>query len=262
MRTCVIAEIASAHDGDLQQAKRLIDAAAQAGATAVKAQYWSDPDQLAARRRAGDRYREIYRRYSIPVGWLPELQAHAETRGLEFLCTTYLPQDVWTVAPFVRRFKVASFEAGDIAFVARHANDRPILVSLGMATVLVDPRDRYAWSQRHRLVFLHCTSSYPAPMVDLNLAVIRQPWCAGLSDHSGLIETGAIAVSAGASILEVHLKLPDTDPENPDAGEFALLPDDLGDYIARVQDVELMLGDGHKRQMPSEAAMAAYRVGV
>ena len=267
-RTFVIAEAASAHDRDFGKAKRLIDAAALAGADAVKFQFWSNATHLAHRRNAQS-YLSAYLRYALPVQWLPRLRAHAESRGLEFMCTAFLPEDIAVVAPFVKRFKVSSFEAFDTAFLNAHAPfDKPMIISVGMAG---DPPFSFMTSTHGDAEYLHCVSAYPTPISELNLAVIHRSkfdpfrrvdhrWYAGLSDHTGCIETGGIAVAAGALILEVHMKLEDTDPANPDAGEFALLPESLTAYVTFVRQVETMLGDGVKRQMPSEAAMAKYRV--
>jgi sialic acid synthase SpsE len=257
MKTFVIGECASAHDGHLEKALRLIDAAADAGCSAAKFQYWSSAFRLADRRRAPE-YIATYLKYQVRSAWLPSLKAHADSRGIELMVTTFLPEDVGIVDPFVNRFKVSSFEATNRELVAAHEPfGKPLIVSLGMADVADVMNLDFWYRDAH---YLQCTSAYPCSADELNLAVIRDLGLDGLSDHSGLVETGAMAVASGARILEVHLKLPDTDPTNPDAGDFALLPDALADYVAFVRQAELMMGDGVKRIMPSEHAMARYQV--
>jgi sialic acid synthase SpsE len=112
--------------------------------------------------------------------------------------------------------------------------------------------------------FLHCVSAYPTPVEQLNLAVLRETddHCAiwsGLSDHTTHPLVGALAVAAGARIIEAHLKLDDTDPQNPDA-PHARTPTAFADYVRNIRFAKAVMGDGVKRVMPSEAAMLPYRV--
>ena len=90
---------------------------------------------------------------------------------------------------------------------------------------------------------------------------MRDGMCAGYSDHTHDVLTGALAIAAGARILEVHFRLNDTDPANPDYAT-ALSPGQLKDYISLVRKAELMMGDGIKRPQPAEAEMMKYRVKV
>lgn len=256
MKTFLIAEAGSCHDGEFAKAMHLVALAKTAGASAVKFQYWSDPQHLAYRRHAPE-YEDVYRRYQVPAEWLPTLRGICDRLDLEFMCTAYLPEDILRVAPFVSRFKVAAFEAGDAAFIAAHANvGKPVFVSAGMMGALPEHlRTRPAHVQ-----LLHCVSSYPVQLSALNLAVFRTGEYVGLSDHTGVIETGLYAVLAGAQVLEVHIKLDETDSSNPDAGAHALGPHAFRFYVEDVRRAEVMLGDGVRRVDPSETAMARYRV--
>ncbi len=258
MSTLIIAEAGSCHDGDLIKALQLVDVASHAGADAVKFQYWSSPERLAERRHAPD-YLDTYSKYAMPVEWLPVLKMRADQRGIEFMCTTYLPEDIATVAPFVKRFKISSFESIDREFVWQHIDyGKLIIVSVGMQGY--DEIERLRDSTSAPMMFLHCVSAYPAPFQDFNLAVIRDCCLAGFSDHSGQVRTGAYAVMAGATIIEVHFKLLNTFLVNPDAGLHALRPEELKEYVFDVRQAEVMLGDGNKRLMESERAMEKYQV--
>jgi N,N'-diacetyllegionaminate synthase len=255
-RTFIIAEAGSCHDGSLEKALRLVGIAAARLADAVKFQFWSSAEALAERRHAPE-YVETYERYQLPAEWLPELKARADALGIEFMCTTYLPGDIATVAPFVRRFKVASFELGDGAFLAAHERfGKPVIASTGMAS----DDEAYYRPAVPRFDVLHCVSAYPAPIEDLNLSLLTGPPFTGFSDHSRHLLAGAIAVACGARILEVHFRASDTDPDNPDF-LTAFSAFELHEYIQNVRDAERMLGDRRKRLMPSEVAMARYRVG-
>ncbi len=266
MSVFVIAEAGSCHDGDFCKAQELVDIAQYAGADAVKFQFWSNPDRLADRRRVPEEYRAIYRRYRLHYRWLEWLseQAAEITRGLkpiEFMATTYLPEDVATVAPFVKRFKVASFEAEDPAFLRAHVpylEHRQLIISCGMGARIgggdgiTTPASWLVDIKR-----LHCVSAYPAPAAEMNLAALKR--CDGLSDHSRHPWMGALAVAAGAEIIEAHLRLDDTDRENPDYAT-AFAPAEFAEYVRNVRFAEAAMGDGVKRLQPSEEPMAAYRV--
>lgn len=249
MRTFIIGEAGSCHDGSYEKAVGLIHVARDAGVDACKFQYWSSPERLAARRHA-PAYLPIYQQYQMPLDWLPRLWNECDKVGLEFMCTTYLPEDVEVVAPWVKRFKIASFEAEDTPFVVSHLRyGRPVIVSTGMDPAILTSE----------VIRLHCVSAYPAPLEDTNLGCLRMGLWQGFSDHTAHVLTGAFATCAGASILEVHFRDWTTAMTNPDY-ETALDPRQLQEYVGYVRLAETMLGDGVKRQMPSEAAMAAYKV--
>ena len=250
--TFVIAEAGSCHDGYLEQAYLLIAAAKRAGADACKFQFWSSARRLAKRRHA-PKYRKVYARYQIHRKMLPLLKAECDTVGIEFMCSVYLPEDIATVAPLVKRFKVASFESTDLAFVEAHRTYfKPVIVSTGMQA---------NWGHISPTIsnasYLHCVSAYPCPIDQANLGAIRG--LSGYSDHTASVLTGALAVAAGARILEVHFRLDDTDPKNPDYAT-ALRPKDLTRYIRLVRLAETMMGDGVKLPQPAEAAMMPHRV--
>lgn len=253
MPTFVIAEAGSCHDNQFGRAVNLILTAKRAGADACKFQFWSSAERLAERRNAAE-YLDVYRKYQVPAKWLPLLKAQCDHVGVEFMCTVYLPEDIPVIAPFVKRFKVASFEAGDVAFLEAHFYGyypKRIIVSTGMS----ERTPRY----EPMVDYLHCVSAYPTPIDQANLSVVRDIVIAGYSDHTRHVLTGALAVAAGAHILEVHFRLDSTYAKNPDFGT-ALTPAELGEYVANVRLAERMLGDGVKRPQPAEAEMMRYRV--
>jgi N,N'-diacetyllegionaminate synthase len=267
-RVLVIAEAGSCHDGSLFRACALVHAAKEAGADAVKFQFWSDHNKLADRRRVPPHYREIYRRYQLPRHWLDVLKVGADMEGIELMATCYLPEDVATVAPYVKRFKVASFEAEDGDFLRAHIPflcDHKVIVSLGMNA---SEHGALSVLDRRSTRFLHCVSAYPAPIEAMNLRRLHahesdefcNPLLHGLSDHSRNILTGALAVAAGAEIIEAHLRVETTDPQNPDYAT-AFSPSEFADYVRHIRLAELAMGSGEKTLQPCEVAMAAYRVG-
>lgn len=266
--TYVIAECGSCHDGALWKAIEMVQIAKGVGADAVKFQYWSDADLLADRRRVPDHYHLIYKRYAMPQRWLDPLADVAAKLGIDFMCTAYLPQDVEVVAPFVRHFKIASFEAADENFRDAHwaalrsgPNDRLLVISLGMGGGKVwqhNEGDRIG-----SVRYLHCVSAYPTPVEQMNLGRIRAGRLDGFSDHTmpHLTNTGALAVAAGAEIIEAHLAHPETSLANPDA-PHAMDPEQFRRYVADIRQAEQAMGTGRVGMQPCETDMAAYKVGA
>jgi sialic acid synthase SpsE len=252
----VIAEIGSCHDGSLDQALELIRTAKDCGADIVKAQYWSSAKRMAERRKAQS-YLAAYEAYRVPSEWLPILAAEARRVGLVFACSSYLPEDVATVAAHAEILKISSFEANDPELLGAHAlyacQRRRIIISLGM-----NGRRAHVYSKLgHAPEFLHCVSAYPAPLHALGLENVRDMELDGYSDHSGDLRVGGWAVAAGARIIESHLRLDTTDNANPDAGPHALCPETFAAYVREIRDVEQAL---HGDSTEAEAPMARYVV--
>lgn len=266
-RPYVIAEAAGCHDLALDRALSLVDLAKAVGADAVKFQWVSSPERLAERRRALD-YLGAYCGLAFPRAWFAPLVARCRAAPpIDFLCTTYLPEDIAVVAPYVPRFKIASFEAGDPTFLVAHLPfGKPIVISTGLmdaSAVAALVRDLEAL-RGARFSLLHCVSAYPAPPASMNLRCLfergpRGRRFSGLSDHSKHPITGALAVACGATIVEFHVRLDDTAPTNPDF-EVARTPAEAALYVQNIRDAEAMLGDGVKRVTNAERPFERYRV--
>lgn len=267
----VIAEGGSCHDGTIEGAAALILAAKRAGADAIKFQFWSSAKRMAERRRAPE-YQPIYERYRMPVVWFSPLKNAAEAAGIEFLCTAYLPEDVPTVARWSERIKVASFEAGDGALItALLETKQEVIVSLGM---MAHTSERHAvmrqWASLPVWAFLHCVSAYPCPPQAATVGLVRTlpSWThqdvarSGYSDHTLSVLTGAVAVGAGATVLEKHLRGFGTSVENPDY-PAALDPERFEEYVRNVREAAILAGtgwDGGDEPNPAEDPMRDYRV--
>jgi sialic acid synthase SpsE len=261
--TFIIAELGSAWEGHFGTAVGLIQDCAEAGASAVKTQWCSNPARMAARRNTPE-LADQYQALAWPAGWHTAFSDECRRQGVEYMCTVYLPEDIAVIAPHVQRFKVSSFEAGDKAFVYCHErHHKPILISTGLANL------NTCWGLWATLIngvsLLHCTSAYPAPADEINLSAIMTerpehgPLFSGLSDHSANVLTGALAVAAGATILEVHVRPDNCPPSNPDY-PHSLTLEQFRQYVANVRFAELAMGDGVKRVMPSEEVNLRYRV--
>lgn len=271
-KTYVIAEIGACHDGQKARMYEAIDEAKSAGASAIKFQWVSDAQKMAARRgrAAADGYADIYRRYlQWPIEWHADLLAHCAARGVDYLCTAYLPEDVAVVGEYVRHFKIASFEAEDAAlwqahgawYAARPSSVQRVFVSHGMGAgrpMTVSPP-----VSTSRITSLLCVSAYPAPVASLNLCRLRDPfdYVVGLSDHTdpALTWTGALAVAAGAEVIEAHMRLDATSTENPDR-PHAMSPSQFREYARHIVFAEDCFGRQGARMQSVEQLMARYRV--
>lgn len=211
----VIAEGGSCHDNKIENAFRLIEVAKECGADACKWQYWSSAKRL-AQRRGLPALEAAYQKYQLPQDWLPKLKAHSDKVGIEFMCSTFLIEDIAVVAPLVSRFKVSAFEATWDDFIVAHPRDRSLLVSS-------NPGQRYPVRSAYTSV-LHCVSKYPTPVEELHLYRIDGDNFNGFSDHSVSTVTGALAAIRGAAWIEKHIRLFDTGQDCPDF-EHSLVAD-------------------------------------
>lgn len=218
----LVAEVAQAHDGSLGMAHAFVDAAAEAGADAVKFQ----THIAAAESTRDERFRikfsrqdetryDYWRRMEFTPAQWAGLAEHARERGIHFLSTPFSVEAVELLRGLgAPAWKVASGEVlSDTLLQAICADGRPILVSTGMS----------GWSDIDRavaairksgvpLAVLQCTSRYPTEMAQVGLNVIgeiaaRYGCPAGLSDHSGVPWPALAAVARGAAVIELHITL-------------------------------------------------------
>ncbi|MBA4067510.1 MAG: N-acetylneuraminate synthase [Isosphaera sp.] len=265
----VIAEAGVNHNGDPALARRLVGAAADAGADAVKFQTW-DTDRLVTRAARMADYQkrntgtersqyDMLRELELPRAAHRPLRDHAADRGAVFLSTPDEEDSADFLAGLgVPAFKVGSGEVTNLPFlahVARHG--RPVILSTGMADLGEVERAVRAVEDagNTQLVLLHCVSCYPAEPADCNLRALDALAAAfgypvGFSDHTLGSEVALAAVARGACVLEKHLTL-DTTLPGPDHAA-SLDPAAFRALVQSVRTVEAALGDGRKRPRPAE----------
>jgi N,N'-diacetyllegionaminate synthase len=213
----VIAEIAQAHDGSLGTAHAYIDAAAKAGADAVKFQTHiaaaeSTPDEafrVKFSRQDSTRYAYWERMQFTEPQWVG-LSEHAREKGLIFLSSPFSVQAVELLRRVgVPAWKVGAGELGNLPMLeAMRKSNLPVILSSGLSGW--DDLDRVASGFSGRCAVLQCTTAYPCPPEKLGLNVMqelreRYACPVGLSDHSGTIYAGLAAATLGANVLEVHI---------------------------------------------------------
>jgi N,N'-diacetyllegionaminate synthase len=266
----VIAEAGVNHNGDLDLALRLCDAAYAAGADAVKFQTFRAQDLVVPgaptakyqARQTGDKDQfAMLQRLELSEVQHREIQEHCNTIGIEFFSTPFSLQAVdMLVKMGVRRLKMSSGELTHRVLVEHAAATQlPLLISTGMAT-MDEIAEALEWVLAARghlgdVVALHCTSAYPAPDEALNLTAMRQMAdqlgiAVGYSDHSLGIDASLAAVALGATVIEKHITL-DCKLPGPDHGA-SLEPDAFGRMVQGIRRISTMLGDGIKAPRPDE----------
>ncbi len=271
MSTFVVAEAGVNHNGDLARACELVDAAARAGADAVKFQTFS-ADRLvtagAAKAAyqalvtdAGESQREMLRRLELTREMHQTLVERCRSRGIQFLSTAFDAESLdLLVALGMEWIKIPSGEISNLPYLTRVGRlGRPVILSTGMSTLeeigaALHVLER-AGTGRDRVCVLHCNTAYPTPMADANLRAmltIREAFGVpvGYSDHTLGIEVAMAAVALGAAVIEKHFTL-DRRLPGPDH-QASVEPAELAAMIAGIRNIELALGDGLKRPSPSE----------
>ena len=264
-----IAEAGVNHNGDLDLAERLIAAAADAGADAVKFQTFS-ADRLVTKDAKKAEYQEettdedgqyeMLRQYELDRAAHERLMEYSAQRDITFLSTPFDPESADMLADLgVPAIKVGSGELDNHPLLEHIANlGLPMIVSTGMGTMKEVHEAHEAITAANpdvEMAFLHCTSSYPAAVEDVNLRAMQTkaagiPVPVGYSDHTTLLETPALAVAAGACVLEKHFTIDSTLP-GPDH-EASLEPDELARCVELVETAAKALGDSEKRPVDAE----------
>jgi N,N'-diacetyllegionaminate synthase len=271
MKVLCIAEAGVNHNGDLELAKQLVDAAAEAGADLVKFQTFNANRMVTRSAKKADyqnqatgskeSQHEMLRRLELTVDMHHELIAHCAARNIGFFSTGFDIESVDLLVSLGQdHFKIPSGEITNLPYL-RHIGGlgKAIIFSTGMATMgeieaAIDVLEQ-AGTQRANITVLHCTTEYPTPMDEVNLRAMQSIHTAfgvavGYSDHTSGIEVAIAAVALGACVIEKHFTL-DRNLPGPDH-KASLEPQELKSMIAAIRNIEIALGDGIKRLTPSE----------
>jgi pseudaminic acid synthase len=265
----VIAEMSGNHNGDIGRALRLIDAAAAAGADAVKLQTYTadtitlDHDgpgfRLEGGLWAGRRLYDLYREAHTPWEWHPALFRHAAERGIAVFSSPFDASAIELLQSLdAPAYKIASFELVDLPLIERAARTgKPLIMSTGLATIgeIEDAVTCARGAGAKELLLLHCTSGYPTPPAECNLRTLphlAQSFgaLAGLSDHTLGIEVPIAAVALGAVAIEKHFTLSRADG-GPDAA-FSLEAAELSALVKACRTAWEALGAIDYSLTPSE----------
>lgn len=273
----VIAEVSANHNGSLSTAISIIEAAAEAGADAVKFQHYT-PETITVRSNHPDfqvnggtlwdgrQLADLYADAMTPWEWTVDLVSAATRCGVDWLSTPFDSTAVDFLETYdIPAYKIASFEIVDLPLI-RYAASRgkPMIISTGMATV--DEIDAAVRAARDAgaasLTLLRCNSGYPAEPSEMDLRAIpamREIWSLpiGLSDHTLTSTSAIVAVALGATIIEKHVTLRRSDG-GPDAA-FSLEPSELSRFIRHVREAHTTLGTVRFGPTEREQSSVAFR---
>lgn len=272
----VIAEMSANHNGHIDTAFKIIEAAKQAGADAVKLQTYkpdtitlncdSDEFRIKGGLWDGRTLYDLYQQAHMPWDWHAPLFAHARKHGITIFSSPFdntavdLLEDLNAPA-----YKIASFEAVDPALIKYVASTgKPMIISTGMADAeeIKEAIDAAREGGCKELAILHCVSGYPAPAEDYNLRTIpdmiqRFGLVTGLSDHTLDNTTAITSVAMGASIIEKHFTL-DRSGGGPD-DSFSLEPAELAALCKDSKTAWAALGQVDYGRKSSEQGNVQFR---
>lgn len=270
IRPYVIAEMSGNHNQSLDRALAIVDAAAAAGAHAIKLQtYTADtmtldigegefataPDSL----WGGQSMHALYQQAHTPWHWHAPIMQRAKARGIDCFSSPFDESAIDFLETLdVTCYKIASFECIDLPLIRRAAGTgKPLIISTGMASIgeIADAVDAARSAGCRDLVLLKCTSTYPASPENTNVRTIahmRELFrCeVGLSDHTMGIGTAIAAVAFGATVVEKHFTL--SRAEGGVDSAFSLEPDELANLVVETERAWRALGDVRYGPTPAE----------
>lgn len=273
----IICELSGNHNGSLDRALALIDAAAKTGCDAIKIQSYTpdtmtidcehDDFQIKEGTWSGYNLYRLYEEAFTPFEWHAAMFKRAEQHGITIFST---PFDE-TAADMLDKlgtpaFKIASFEIVDLELIAHVASKKkPMIISTGMASLAeIDVAVKTARNSGcNEIILLHCVSSYPAPNAESNLYTLKHlakafDTVGGLSDHTHGTATSVAAVALGASVIEKHFTLARSDG-GPDA-VFSLEPEEFKRLCDDCYSAWVSLGRvDYSRQVAEESNLVFRR---
>jgi N-acetylneuraminate synthase len=273
----VIAELSANHRQSFDHAVRIVHAAKDAGADAVKLQtYTADTITLRSDKDCfriaggtlwdGRTLHDLYQEAYTPWEWQPKLKEIADKLGMHAFSSPFDDTAVdFLESMDVPAYKLASFELVDIGLIQKMARTgKPLIISTGIASAddITEAIEAARRAGATQIALLKCTSAYPALPEDANLLAIpelvRRFGCpVGLSDHTMGIAVPVVAVALGACIIEKHLCLRRSDG-GPD-GAFSLEPEEFRAMVEAVRTAEQTLGSGEIASPVHEAGSRQFR---
>ena len=271
--TLVIAEIGVNHNGDVELAKKLIDAAKASGADVAKFQVFEAerlvtidaPSAEYQTRNTGKEQHQLklLQGLQLPTADFEALRHYCQEISIEFMASGFSGEDIDTIVSLgVQRLKIPSGEITNLPYLRAAASHKlPIILSTGMAT-LNEVQDSLVILEesgldRSLVTVLHCTTDYPTALEDVNLLAMltlrdELHVAVGYSDHTEGITVAPIAVGMGARVVEKHLTL---DQLLPGPDHLASLePSDFAAMVRDIRIVEKILGNGQKTPTKAEEA--------
>ncbi|MDE4542536.1 N-acetylneuraminate synthase [Thermoanaerobacterium sp. R66] len=268
-RVFIIAEAGVNHNGDIENAKKLIYVAKESGADAVKFQTFKAEKVISKfaqkaeyqKKTTGesDTQLDMVKKLELSYKDFKELKKYCDEVEINFMSTPFDLDSIEFLNELnIDVFKIPSGEITNLPYLIKIAQtNKPIIMSTGMSTLdeIEAAINILRQNGSGEVTLLHCTTEYPAPYKDVNLRAMktlreRFKVNVGYSDHTKGIEIPIAAVAMGATVIEKHFTL-DRNMEGPDH-KASLEPDELKAMVQAIRNVESALGDGIKRPTESE----------
>ena len=261
-----ISEVSSNHSADLDRSINFIQKSAAIGCDAVKFQLFKIDQLFAPEVLNNSEEHRSRKKWELPINFLGPLFEECKKHNIQFSCTPFYLDAVDELYPYVDFYKIASYELlWDELLIKCSETKKPLILSTGMATEdeILHAVDVCKRSGVSKLSLLHCSSSYPTPIEDANLAAIKtlrdKTGCSiGWSDHTVSPDVLLRAIHKwDASIVEFHIDLDGKGDEYYSG--HCWLPDQIGNVISSVRSSMLADGDGVKRPNKSELPDREWR---
>lgn len=269
MNRIIIAEAGVNHNGSIELAKQMVEAAAKAGADYIKFQTFK-PEKLVSKYAQKADYQkkttgnnesqlQMLEKLALSYDDFVELKKYCEQIGIGFLSTPFDEDSIRFLDSLDMDFwKIPSGEITNYPYLVQIAQTgRDIVLSTGMCEMdeIADAMKVLKENGAGNISLLHCNTEYPTPYEDVNLLAMKQMRTAfkkqvGYSDHTVGIEVPIAAVALGAEIIEKHFTL-DKNMEGPDH-KASLEPQELAQMVSAIRHIEKSLGDGNKKRTASE----------
>lgn len=269
IKTLIIAEAGVNHNGSLEVAKKLVDAAKKADVDIIKFQtfisevviskFAQKAEYQKVSNSKNETQLEMVRKLELSFNDFLELSDYCRKNCIEFLSTAFDNQSIEFLSTIdMERWKIPSGEITNLPYLIKIANlKQPVILSTGMST-LEEIETAVSVLKNNGvtdLTVLHCTTEYPTPFEDVNLNAmhtIKEKFGVkiGYSDHTTGIEVPIAAVALGATVIEKHFTL-DRNMEGPDH-KASLEPHELKAMVDAIRNIEKALGNGIKQPAESE----------
>src|SRR5690554_301716 len=280
MSVFIIAEAGVNHNGSLELAKKLVDAAKDAGADCVKFQTFVSKNIVSKnavkaeyqkqQTEPEESQQDMLKKLELSFDEFVELNEYCKSKSIEFMSTAFDFDSIDFLDGLkMGTWKIPSGDITNLPYLIKIANlNKPVILSTGMST-MEDIRSAIKALKENgaaELTVLHCTTEYPTPFEDVNLRAmntIKEEFGVkvGYSDHTKGIEVPIAAVALGATVIEKHFTL-DRNLEGPDH-KASLEPNELKAMVDSIRHIELALGNGMKQPAESEKKnMAVARKSI
>jgi N-acetylneuraminate synthase len=264
----IIAEAGVNHNGKMELAKQLIDAAHEAGVDAVKFQTFKTEEVITREAEMADYQKEqlqdvdsqfeMAKKLELDYEKFVELKEYCDEIGILFLSTPHNPDAAVFLDDLIPLYKIGSGDLTNLPYLEQVARfSKPIILSTGMSTIdeIREAVDSIKQAGNSDLILLHCVTSYPAEIEDANLRAIQTlqrefSLPVGYSDHTLGLEVSIAAVALGACVIEKHFTI-SKDLAGPDH-QASLEPTALKELVRSIRNLEKAMGDGDKKPTPAE----------